>query len=83
MAKAARRELEYPPLRTVTVERTVTERMVVGIVAASDSEARDKVMALDKVRWDAGWTRVGHGETTVTSIVDGGLLSPLTGRRKK
>lgn len=63
----AKKKLAHEPRSfvQVTIERTITERMNVGILVTDVEDAGDEVLALDKVHRDAGWQRAETSEPEV------------------
>jgi hypothetical protein len=68
-AKTPATPAEAPkPVFDVAVERPVIERMTVSVAAANDKEAKAKVMAMEKIKREAGWIAVERGAPKAAKV---------------
>ena len=67
---------------TVVVHRTITREMCVGILADTEKEATEQVLAMRKINSDAGWTELPEGSPPkVAGVLHvPGVFDPATGR---
>lgn len=77
----AEKKLIYPQFYEVTVERTVTEVMRIGVTTESEADARKIVESMPRIHADNGWMQGTTSDPVVASVEGKGPIVLKAKRR--